>query len=180
MAQNKHVTLVITHALKPGQEADYEAWLGRIMPIAAEFPGHLGANVIRPGAGMNEWNIVIRFDSLDNLYAWTCSSQRKQLVAEVEPLLEGGDRTEVRTDAAFWFTPPAPRVRQPKRWKQFLITLMVIFPSVNLVGWLSGQMAGAHRGELWLNFLNNACVVALVVWFWMPITTRLFARWLKR
>lgn len=42
MAQTSHVTLVITHTLLPGQAGRYEQWLGKIMPIAAEFPGHLG------------------------------------------------------------------------------------------------------------------------------------------
>ena len=39
MAQNKHVTLVITHTLLPEQAQRYEQWLGKIMPVAAEFPG---------------------------------------------------------------------------------------------------------------------------------------------
>jgi antibiotic biosynthesis monooxygenase (ABM) superfamily enzyme len=55
MAQTSHVTLVITHTLLPGQAGRYEQWLGKIMPIAAEFPGHLGANVIRPSEGQNLW-----------------------------------------------------------------------------------------------------------------------------
>ncbi len=38
MAQNSHVTLVITHTLLAGQAARYEQWLGKIMPVAAEFP----------------------------------------------------------------------------------------------------------------------------------------------
>ena len=42
----KSVTLVISHLLDPQHSQRYEEWLGKIMPIAAEFPGHLGANVI--------------------------------------------------------------------------------------------------------------------------------------
>ncbi len=103
------------------------------MPIAAEFPGHLGANVIRPAAGQNLWSVIIRFDTLGApLRHRTQSETRRQLVAEIAPLLTEGDRTEVRTEPAFWFTPPTVNVRQPRRWKQFLITLLVIFPSTNL------------------------------------------------
>lgn len=102
------------------------------------------------------------------------------LVEEIVPLLAEGDKTEIRTEAAFWFTPPAPHVRQPKRWKQFLITLLVIFPSTNLVPWLTGIVLPAMKGSLLLHLINDACVVALVVWFWMPIVTRLFAGWLKK
>ena len=77
MAQNKPVTLVITHTLQPNQAARYEQWLGKIMPVAAEFPGHLGANVIRPTDGHNLWSIIIRFDTLEHLYNWTQSDTRR-------------------------------------------------------------------------------------------------------
>ena len=95
-------------------------------------------------------------------------------------MLGEGDHTEIRTEPAFWFTPPAAHVRQPKRWKQFLITLLVIFPSTNLVPAITGALLPSLKGTLLLHFLNDACVVALVVWFWMPIVTRLFAGWLKK
>ncbi len=180
MAQQKSVTLVISHVLDPEHGQRYEAWLGKIMPIAAEFPGHLGANVIRPSPGQNLWSIIIRFDTIEHLYAWTQSETRCELVAEIAPLLSEGDRTEVRTEPAFWFTPPAANVRQPRRWKQFLITLLVIFPSTNLVPSITGMLLPSLKGSLLLHLINDACVVALVVWFWMPIVTRLFAGWLKK
>lgn len=63
MAQQKSVTPVISHLLDPQHSQRYEEWLGKIMPIAAEFPGHLGANVIRPAAGQNLWSVIIRFDT---------------------------------------------------------------------------------------------------------------------
>ncbi|EPY1568447.1 antibiotic biosynthesis monooxygenase [Raoultella planticola] len=180
MTQQKSVTLVISHTLDPEHGERYEQWLGKIMPVAAEFPGHLGANVIRPTAGQNLWSVIIRFDTIEHLYAWTQSETRRELVAEIAPLLNEGDRTEVRTEPAFWFTPPAANVRQPLRWKQFLITLLVIFPSTNLVPWLTGMFLPSLRGSLLLHLINDACVVALVVWLWMPIVTRLFAGWLKK
>ena len=180
MAQNKHVTLVITHTLLPEQAQRYEQWLGKIMPVAAEFPGHLGANVIRPADGENLWNIIIRFDTLEHLYSWTQSDTRRVLVEEIAPLLAEGDKTEIRTEAAFWFTPPTAHVRQPRRWKQFLITLLVIFPSTNQVPWLTSMVLPSLKGSLLLHLINDACVVALVVWLWMPIVTRLFAGWLKK
>lgn len=42
MAQQKSVTLVISHLLDPQHSQRYEEWLGKIMPIAAEFPAILG------------------------------------------------------------------------------------------------------------------------------------------
>ncbi|MGE2624676.1 antibiotic biosynthesis monooxygenase, partial [Escherichia coli] len=84
--------------LLPGQAERYEQWLGKIMPIAAEFPGHLGANVIRPSEGQSLWTVIIRFDTPEHLYAWTQSETRNALVKEIEPALADGDKTEVRTE----------------------------------------------------------------------------------
>ena len=81
MTQQKSVTLVISHTLDPEHGKRYEQWLGKIMPVAAEFPGHLGANVIRPAPGQNLWSVIIRFDTIEHLYAWTQSETRRELVA---------------------------------------------------------------------------------------------------
>lgn len=180
MPDNNTVTLVITHSIKPGMEATYERWLEKIMPAAAQFPGHRGVHVIRPSPGNDTYNVVIRFDTLDNLQAWTNSPQRKTLVEEVKPALSQDDRLEVRTENAFWFTPVSQKVKRPAQWKQFLITLAVIFPSTNLVPRITGMLFPSLHGSLLLHLINDALVVALVVWLWMPVVTRLFAGWLKK
>ncbi|RYI15017.1 antibiotic biosynthesis monooxygenase, partial [Escherichia coli] len=45
---------------------------------------------------------------------------------------------------------------------------------------VTGMLLPSLKGSLLLHLINDACVVALVVWFWMPIVTRLFAGWLKK
>ncbi|BEN67658.1 antibiotic biosynthesis monooxygenase [Serratia marcescens] len=180
MAHPQHVTLVITHRLAPGNEQAYEAWLNRIMPDAAGFTGHLGVNVIRPSGDEQAYTVLVRFDNLDNLYRWIHSPLRKQYIEEVTPLLLESDHIEIRPGAEFWFTPPSPGVRQPPQWKQFIITLLVIFPSTNLVPWFWGLTLPQLNGTLLGHFLNDATVVALVVYLWMPIVTRVFHQWLIR
>ncbi|MGC6230484.1 antibiotic biosynthesis monooxygenase [Hafnia paralvei] len=180
MTTTNTVTLAITHNLQPNQAKSYEEWLARIMPAAQQFPGHLGVHVIRPAAGSDVYNIVIRFDTLDNLYAWINSEQRKTLVAEVAPILAQAEHYEVRTEPEFWFTPSSPTVKKPKKWKQFLITLLVIFPSTNLVPMVTGTLFPTLKGSLALHLINDACVVGLVVFMWMPLVTRIFAGWLKK
>ena len=146
MAQQKSVTLVISHLLDPQHSQRYEEWLGKIMPIAAEFPAILGANgdPARRRAESVERHNPLRYPGAP--LRLTQSETRRQLVAEIAPLLTEGDRTEVRTEPAFWFTPPTVNVRQPRRWKQFLITLLVIFPSTNLVPAVTGMLLPSLRG----------------------------------
>lgn len=177
--QPEHITLVITHRLLPGKQADYQRWLEAIMPQAALFPGHLGVNVLRPVHGEMTWTILVRFDNLDNLYQWLNSTQRAAHVAALGGLLAGNEHIEMRPGAAFCFTPADPARAAPKQWKQFLVTLAVIFPSTNLVPWFWGAVLPVSKGTLWGHFLNDACVVGLVVYLWMPAITRLLKNWLS-
>lgn len=176
--QANHVTLVITHSVLPGKQAAYEAWLETIMPQAAGFPGHLGVNVLRPVHGDNAYTVLIRFTSLDSLFNWIQSDARKALVKTLPEMLATPEHIEVRPGAAFWFTPVSKTRPGPARWKQFVLTLAVIFPSTLLIPWLTGMLLPASRGTLWGHFLNDACVVATVVWLWMPTLTRLLKNWL--
>jgi antibiotic biosynthesis monooxygenase (ABM) superfamily enzyme len=45
------VTSVIRHTIKPGAEGEYEAWLNDLAAFGHSFPGHQGANIIRPADG---------------------------------------------------------------------------------------------------------------------------------
>jgi antibiotic biosynthesis monooxygenase (ABM) superfamily enzyme len=125
-------------------------------------------------------DVIIRFDTIEHLYAWTQSDTRNVLVKEIAPLLAEGDKTEVRTEAAFWFTPPEANVRKPKQ-----LETVSYHPAGDLPQYQPGA-AGDRRAASWperlflLHLINDACVVALVVWLWMPIVTRLFAGWLKK
>lgn len=175
--QAQHITLVITHRLQLDKQPDYESWLEKIMPQAAQFPGHLGVNVLRPVHGELTYTVLVRFDNLDNLYHWLNSTERQTLVAELGQLLVAPEHLEMRPGAAFWFTPATPA--SPARWKQYLVTLAVIFPSTNLVPWFWGHVLPASKGALWGHLLNDASVVALVVYLWMPAITRLLKNWLS-
>jgi antibiotic biosynthesis monooxygenase (ABM) superfamily enzyme len=44
------VTVSVARRVRPGREAQYEAWVRGITAAAARFPGHLGINVLRPSS----------------------------------------------------------------------------------------------------------------------------------
>ena len=52
--QDGGVSVLVQRTIKPGCEADYEAWLSKIIGAARRFPGHLGANVVRPPAASSQ------------------------------------------------------------------------------------------------------------------------------
>ena len=65
------VTVVISRKVRPGKEAEFEAWLHGVCGDALRFPGHMGVNVLKPTeAGSREYVLIFRFDSYAHLAAW--------------------------------------------------------------------------------------------------------------
>lgn len=174
-------TLLIQHQVKPGAEPQYETWLNEIAPAAQHFVGHLGVNIIRPTGGSGTYTIVLRFDTYAHLQDWLDSEVRKRFIERIEPILVTGDQVDIKTGLEFWFTPATVGQTHAPPFKQFLITLSVIFPLTLVVPLLWKPVFHALP---WLsmtvpsNFVVAATIVFLVVYIIMPRYTRLAAKWL--
>ena len=180
--QAETVTLVVRHQVRTGHVPRYEAWLRRIIATASQCPGHLGVDVVRSHqACLAQFTCVLRFASLQQLQNWIESEQRRQLIAEVEPLLRAGDQLEVAENKEFWFVPENAQA-PPPRWKQACVTFLVILPLSLLVPLLWQPLfhlapwLGAYLPS---NVLITLSIVLLVVYLFMPMATRLFAAWLN-
>ena len=174
------VTAVIRHHVRTDAIAAYEQWLKRIVPIAEHFPGHRGVHVIPPSPGSTLYTVTIRFDSLQHAEDWFQSTARQTLLGEVLPLLSGDEQRHMVTGLEFWFS-PEPGKPPAKRYKQFLLTLSVIFPLTLVVPvpvhWLA--LRWPWLGNTFLeHLLIAATIVGLMTYVLMPRLSRLVARWL--
>ena len=177
------VTLVVKHRVKAGFEVPYEAWLRNIVKVAAQNVGHLGVDVVRgKNAGLDNYTCVLRFCSTEAMQRWLDSPQRQELVNEAAPMLADGDQTEVNPVNEFWFSPQAEAGTPPPRWKQAVVTLLVILPHTLLVPLLWGpllQLNALLSNYVVATFLITLTIVLSVVYIFMPMATRLFAPWLS-
>jgi antibiotic biosynthesis monooxygenase (ABM) superfamily enzyme len=90
---------------------------------------------------------------------------------------------DIKTDLEFWFTPPTPAQKHPPRYKQFLLTLSVVFPLTVLVPWALRplcQVAPALGLPVVSNVVIAAIIVGLATYVIMPHDTRWVASWLYR
>ena len=176
------VTLVVKHRVKAGFEVPYNDWLRKIVRIAGQWDGHLGVDVV-PGksAGLDTYTCVLRFCSTDAMQRWLDSPQRRELVNEATPMLADGDQTEVNPANEFWFAPLTESRLPPPRWKQAVLTLMVIFPHTLLVPLIWKPLLGLSpffSQYVVATFVITLTIVVSVVYLFMPMATRVFAPWL--
>lgn len=174
------VTTVIQQRPKPDATSRYEDWLKEIIPVARQFAGHRGVNVIRPQGGSDAYTIVLHFDTIDNLRGWLSSDIRQRLIEKIKPIMRTDEDVEIKTGFEFWFTPPTGG-RHAKPYKQFLVTLSAIFPLTVIIPWLL-QPLFAWLPVLALPIVSQlvvgAIIVGLMTWAIMPSYTRIVSRWL--
>lgn len=174
------VTTVIVQRPLKDAVSRYEAWLQEIVPVARQFAGHRGVNIIRPHGGDEAYTIVLHFDTIANLRAWLESDTRIGLIEKIRPFLHTDENVEIKTGVEFWFTPPAGQRTAPP-YKQFLITLSAIFPLTIIIPWMLGP-AFALIPALALpgirHFVIAALIVAAMIYVIMPRYTRFVAGWL--
>ncbi len=114
-------TIVVSRRVKPGREREFERWNARIRAAAERFPGHLGSEAQPPNeAHPDEWMIVYRFATADQLDAWMNSPARQALLTEGNRLLDGPVREQrfVQSEREAVTAVMSQRVR-PEAWSEF-------------------------------------------------------------
>lgn len=104
--------LIATAKIRPGCETAFAAWKGRHDSALAAFPGFRGSDMIPLGDPDGAWTILLNFDSQEHLTAWQRSPQRAALLAELTPLVIGGDLGEVMQVESPDAMPPGTTVTQ--------------------------------------------------------------------
>jgi uncharacterized protein len=87
--------LIATAKIRAGCDDAFAAWKGRHDAAAAAFPGFVSSDIMPPGEHDDTWTILLNFDSKQRLAAWQQSSQRAAVVAELAPLMIGGNLGEL-------------------------------------------------------------------------------------
>lgn len=173
------VTVVVTRRVRPGREADYEAWLERLLAGVASLPGYLGTDVIRPPPdGPRTYTAVYRFDSVAHLQSFEASELRRRALVEVAGLVESDAVWRRLTGLELWFTPPAGTVvPQPSRFRMALVMIAVVYGLVLVLGRLAGALLPEvpFEGRLFATVVVEVFLMTYVV---MPRVTRALARWI--
>jgi len=175
------VTVVITRKVKPGCKKAFEKFISGITASAMTFEGHLGTNVFRPSSPEdNEYRIIFKFNRASNLKIWEESECRRQWLARAESLRLEPDKIRIITGLETWFTlPAAKRIVPPPRYKMATVTLLALFPLIQLANYTLAPLLELLPLPLLLRrLIITAIIVSLMTYVAMPRMTKLFSKWL--
>jgi hypothetical protein len=179
--QNEIAVSVIVHDVLPAHRADYERWMLEAIAAHRQFAGHLGTDVIRPVESGSRYVVILRFIDADHAFAWLCSPVRQDLLKIAQPWLAKADRFQIHREAEFWFTPATGR--RPARWKQWVLSVVAVFPLTVLVPGRIRELvlyAAPSVHELAIAAVSAVTISGLMVYVLMPFLTRLAGAWLMR
>lgn len=177
-AEPTSATVVVSHPVRPGDEAAFLEWQHRMTEAEERSPGFRGAELFRPVPGVqDEWVAVYRFATTQDLERWLGSEARRQLLEAGRRFQEFRLRKLTRSFGSWLSVGDGGRAPDPPSWKTALSVLVGLYPTVVLLTLVIGETwVGA---PLWASLLlGNIISVALLTWVVMPLVTRALRFWL--
>lgn len=173
------VTVVISRRVIKGQEAEFERLSSQMTERAARYPGYLGASMFRPASSDDpEYRIIFKFNDETTLSAWQQSSERAEILEQIEPLLVAPSQVETTSGIINWFTLPGHNpVKPPPKYKMTFVSWLALYPTVTIIFLLFGDLL-AQIPLLLRTMLITAVVMVAMSYLLMPRFTRWFAFWL--
>jgi hypothetical protein len=171
------VHVAIMRTVRPGREREFEALIQEFFREAALAPGVCGAYLIRPFASSHarEYGILRSFVSEADRGRFYGSDLYRRWSDAVAPLVEGGSQMRaLHGMEAFFRDGESP----PPAWKMASVTWIGVMPAVYIFSNAVPAVFGTVPEAASL-VLVNVFVVASLTWFFMPILTKLFRRWLS-
>ncbi|MGO4586032.1 antibiotic biosynthesis monooxygenase [Arthrobacter sp. 2RAF6] len=183
MSLEHPITVSVARTITPGYTRQANAWAHAGQELAREWPGYLGSGWVRTAADSDEWHMLYRFADAETLQAWEESGERRWWIESATELMEV-TRVERRSGIEGWFSQPGdvnlvvPETVVPPRWKQAVSIFLPFFPLSLLANFLLHPLVLGW--PLVLQVLLNICILTpLMVYIFLPVTTRLLKPWLE-
>ena len=178
MTSAPDTTTIFARRVRPGHEAQYEAWLTGISQASSGFAGNHGTTILRPAGGREDYIAITHFDTAEHLDRWLASDERQGWLDKLESISVEREQVTQLAGMERWFTvPDHGDPRMPPRYKTAALVLLGLYPVVLLLNAVLRPLL-TELPEPLAVLASLAVSVPLMVWVVLPFLTRTFRRWL--
>lgn len=169
--------MAVIQRVKPGCEMLYRIWSREINTACSQWPGFVDLEVFEPAPGDNGFVIMIRFQTDAEGQAWQNSKTCSDLLKAAEPFMESVSMHEPSRVFGGWFNSGPPGSGRPELWRDALVVLFVLYPTVMLISlYISPHIPVPFAANI---FIGNIISIFLMSWFIMPKVTGWLRFWLS-
>ncbi len=174
---DKAIRALSSARISPGRETEYFALHHQIEHALRSFKGFVDVEIFAAVPGVQDEVVtVLTFEDRASLDGWLNSPVRSRQIERLDALTETGRTLLVVGGFGGWFD-HVDGV-EPKLWKQAVVVLIALFPTVVLLNYLSAW-ALPDLAMIPATFLGNVVGIALLTWVLMPPLTRRLSGWLR-
>jgi len=177
------VTMVVKAQPAPGNEKEWEQILTKTIQASLKFTGHQGTTVLKHDSRQQPtYQIVLRFDRLENLERWKQSPEREYWISRLHALEHCPPAIVHNSGLETWFEfshhdDQQTNVVHPPKYKMAIIIWIAVYasiiPIINLIRPFTSE----------LHFLIGSAIttsitVPLMTWVLIPFLSWLLQGWL--
>ncbi len=173
-------TIIISHKVIPGKEAEYEAAIRVLNDAVQRFPGFVSCETFQPTAENDEHTILLHFNNKANMDRWLNSPERKAGRETLYRTTAAHNTNVIGTGFGSWFSFNAEDGIAAAAWKQTMVVICGLFPVVMILSSTLGNfMNSMNVAPTYSIFINSALSTIILTWVAMPVLSRLMDWWLS-
>jgi uncharacterized protein len=172
-------TLVVVQWVAPGAGEVVLEWQRGITGAAEGFPGYQATDVYSPSEDrLEEWVILVHFDTAKNLQNWLDSPQRAEWTAKRPPEVRDFRLQALPSGFAAWFAGLGDGGGPLPHWKVFLLVLVGLYPTVMVIALFLAPHT-QRFGMAVSILLGNIASCVFLEWLGSPVIRLLLGPWLR-
>ncbi|PBQ33938.1 hypothetical protein CNR22_19855 [Sphingobacteriaceae bacterium] len=154
----------------------FETWKSKMELVIRTFRGY--KNIIDIHASPNNayHYVVVRFDSTEHANAWKSSEERKTMLEDLGAMWLSSKEEAIHEWDTFWLS----KMVKAKKWKQWLVTLMAVYPLTIVVPVVVNFIETLIPLSYFAGILRAIFISAAMIFFLMPFMIGVFKKWLQR
>ena len=177
--EQQPVTVIVSRKVKASHAAAFESLSAEMTKRASRFDGYISTAMFRPASADDpEYRIIFKFADGESLARWEDSTERQEILEQIEALLISPSERELVSGLVTWFSMPSKNpLTPPPKYKMTVVSWLALYPAVTLIFWLFGPRLN-ELPLLLRTLVVTAVVMLLMSYVLMPRMTRIFAFWL--
>ncbi|WP_347330037.1 hypothetical protein [Marinimicrobium locisalis] len=171
-------TAVTAALVGPDEVVRYEAWTRSVSQEAKVFSGFSGIDIVRPRDSHNEEYIVLmKFDTFENLRKWLESSACRKLIARARDLVITRTGFHISYELEPESAPLMDEVKPPAYYKLVVLGILAVYPLVLFTNFILAPIL-VQLPYLFGVFLSVVVICLLMTYPVMPWLEKLLGPWL--
>lgn len=166
--------LLVRFKVAESSGLDFDKWKQKAVDLIKTFKGFVAISFLKQVGDYGFVHVMIRFDCEEHIKEWLHSDTRKEIFNGSESSWLTERQEVIHDETIFWY-----RIFEgTKKWKQWAVTFIAVYPLTLVIPWLVSGMAGIIPLYFFAGIISAVMISGFMIFLVMPFIHNLFKNWL--